>query len=134
MSRKGKDTKKKDNFVAFEYDGKEFKYSGRLYPDAQTETKKCTITPMSLTLNGVITIKGCRLMQTDDNTWINFPSWKDKKDEYQSYVYVDKKLIKSSDISLDNKVIDYLIKICNNLITIFIPDWSDFFEKKHRKR
>ena len=92
MARKGKETKKKkkDNFVEFEYDGKEFKYSGRLYPDSQSETKKCTITPMSLTLNGVITIKGCRLMQTDDNTWINFPSWKDKKDEYQSYVYVDK--------------------------------------------
>ena len=36
MARKGKETKKKkkDNFVEFEYDGKEFKYSGRLYPDS----------------------------------------------------------------------------------------------------
>ena len=91
MSRKPKENKKKkDNFVEFEYDGKEFKYSGRIYPDSKTEGKACDMTPMSLTLNGVLTIKGCRLMQSDNNTWINFPSWKDKKDEYQSYVYGDK--------------------------------------------
>ena len=90
MARKSKESKKANNFKEFSYEGKEFKYSGRLYPDSQTETAKCTITPMSLTLNDVITIKGCRLMQTDDNTWIAYPSWKDKKDEYQSYIYVDK--------------------------------------------
>ena len=90
MSRKDKETKKKDNFVEFEYDGKEFKYSGRLYPDSQTETKKCTITPMSLTLNGVITIKGCKLMQTDNKTWINFPQYQDKEKKWQSYFFIPK--------------------------------------------
>lgn len=87
MARK---SKKADDFKEFSFEGKEFKYSGRLYPESQKETKKCTITPMSLSLNDVITIKGCRLMQTDNNTWIAFPSWEDKKGEYQSYVYVDK--------------------------------------------
>ena len=88
MARKAKE--KKVDFKEFSYEGKEFKYSGRLYPESQSETKKCTITPMSLTLNDVLTIKGCRLMQTDKNAWIAYPSWKDKKDEYQSYIYVDK--------------------------------------------
>ena len=88
MARKAK--KSEANYKEFSYEGKEFKYSGRLYPDSQKETKKCTITPMSLTLNDVLTIKGCRLMQTDKNAWIAYPSWEDKNKEYQSYIYVDK--------------------------------------------
>ena len=89
MARKS--TKKSaDNFKEFSYEGKEFKYSGRIYPDSKKESKACDITPMSLTLNDVITIKGCRLMQSDKNTWIAFPSWEDKKGDWQSYVYVDK--------------------------------------------
>ena len=87
MARK----EKKADFIEFEFDGKEFKYSGRLYPENQTETNKCTITPMSLTLNGVITIKGCKLFQTDKNSWIAGPSYK-SKDEYKDYLYIDKDL------------------------------------------
>ena len=29
-------------------------------------------------------------MQSDKNTWIAFPQYKDSKGNYQSYVYVDK--------------------------------------------
>lgn len=88
MARK---TKKAADFIEFEFDGKEFKYSGRLYPENQKETKKCTITPMSLTLNGVITIKGCKLFQTDKNSWITGPSYQ-AGDDYKDYLYIDKDL------------------------------------------
>ena len=87
MPRKGngkKSSKKEVNYKEFEYDGKEFKYSGRIYPDSKTSTSKCDITPMNVCLNGVITIKGCKLMQTDDNTWISWPQWQDKNKEWQS--------------------------------------------------
>ena len=85
-----RNTSKKENFKEFSFDGKEIKYSGRIYPDSTQSSKKVDYTAMTLTLNGVITIKGCKLMQSDKNTWISFPQWKDKNDEYQSYVYVDK--------------------------------------------
>ena len=92
MARKGNGKKadKAANYKEFEYDGKEFKYSGRIYPDSKKSTDKCDITPLNLTLNGVITIKGCKLMQTDDNTWISFPQWQDKDKNWQSYFYIPK--------------------------------------------
>lgn len=92
MARKGNGKKadKTANYKEFEYDGKEFKYSGRIYPDSKKSTDKCDITPLNLTLNGVITIKGCKLMQTDDNTWISFPQWQDKDKNWQSYFYIPK--------------------------------------------
>lgn len=88
MARK---TTKKADYVEFKFDGKEFKYSGRLYLDNQKETKKCTITPMSLTLNEVITIKGCKLFQTDKNSWITGPSYQ-SGDDYKDYLYIGKDL------------------------------------------
>ena len=93
MPRKGngnKSSKKEANYKEFEYDGKEFKYSGRIYPDSKKSTAKCDITPMNICLNGVITIKGCKLMQTDDNTFISWPQWQDKNKEWQSYFYIPK--------------------------------------------
>ena len=58
-----RNTSKKENFKEFSFDGKEIKYSGRIYPDSTQSSKKVDYTPMTLTLNGVITIKGCKLMQ-----------------------------------------------------------------------
>ena len=75
----------------FKFDGKEFQYTGRLYPEYQEETKKATVTPFSLTLNGLITIKGCRLWQTDKSSWIKFPEYK-SGDEYKSYIFYPKEL------------------------------------------
>lgn len=97
MARK---SAKNDNFIEFEYDGKEFKYSGRMYPENQKETQKCTITPMTLCLNGVITIKGCKLFQSDKNAWIQGPQYesgKGKNAEYKDYLYIDKDLNKELD-------------------------------------
>ena len=93
MARKSapkKEEKKAVNYKEFEFTSEEFMFRGRIYPDSTTSTDKCDITNMSLTLNDVITIKGCKLFQTDKNSWIGWPSYKDKNNEYQSYVFVNK--------------------------------------------
>ena len=97
---------KEATFIEFEYDGKEFKYSGRLYPENQKETKKCTIVPMSLCLNGMITIKGCKLFRSDKNSWIQGPQYESSK-EYKDYLFVDKGL---------NKELDGLVVELENLL------------------
>lgn len=87
-----KETKnKKNDFVEFEFEGNEFKYTGRVYTDRQKETKKCTITPLSLTINGLITIKGCKLFVSDHNKWIQGPQY-EYNDEYNDYLYIAKEL------------------------------------------
>lgn len=91
MARKTKETKEtKKNYIEFTFKGKEIDYSGRIYPELKKSTDALDITPMSLTINGVITIKGCKLMQSDKSSWINFPQYKDKNGGYMSYVYVDR--------------------------------------------
>ena len=90
MAREKKTENKESSFREFTFKGKEITFSGRIYPDLKKSLDKVDITPMNLTINGVISIKGCRLMQSDKNTWIVFPQYKDSKGNYQSYVYVDK--------------------------------------------
>lgn len=85
-------TKKKSNskeFKEFEFKGGNFKYSGRIYTESKREAGKLTITPMSLCLNGLITIKGCSFYETKDNMWVGFPQYK-SGDDYKDYVFVDK--------------------------------------------
>lgn len=90
MARTAKTKNEASSFREFEFRGKEITISGRIYPDLKKSGDKVDITPMNLTINGVISIKGCRLMQSDKNTWIAFPQYKDSKGNYQSYVYVDR--------------------------------------------
>lgn len=77
-------------YKEFGFDGEEIKYSGRVYPDLAKETTKCTITPCNVTLNGVITVKGCKLLQTDKTAWIEWPQYKNKDGEYVSYFFIEK--------------------------------------------
>lgn len=90
MARTSKKNGNDSTFKEFSYKGKEITFSGRIYPDLKKSTDKVDITPMNLTINGVISIKGCRLMQSDKTTWIAFPQYKDSKGNFVSYVYVDK--------------------------------------------
>lgn len=83
-------TNTKNEYKDFEYTGKEFKYSGRIWPGLKDVGKKADKTPMSLTLNGVITIKGCKLIQTDKACFIAFPQFKKKDGTYDSYIYIPK--------------------------------------------
>lgn len=103
-----KNTQKGSNnsFKEFEFKGKTFTYSGRLYPENKREAGKLTITPMSLTLNGVFTIKGCSFMETKDNMWVSGPSYK-SGDEYKDYLYIDKALNEDMD-ALANAISDVL--------------------------
>ena len=91
MARKAE--KKEADYKEFKIDGKVFSYSGRLYPEHTTSTARCDIIPFSLCLNGVLTIKGCKLFRTDKNSWISGPSYKKSKDDdYNDYLYIDKEL------------------------------------------
>ena len=77
-------------FKEFSYDGKEFKYTGRIWPGLKDSGKNADRTPITLTLNGVISIKGCKLIQTDKSSFISFPQYKKKDDSYDSYIYIPK--------------------------------------------
>ena len=89
MARKAKEIKENKSYMEFSFKGKEIDYTGRIYPDLKKSTDALDITPMNLTINGVITIKGCKLLQSDKASWISFPQYKDKDGEYKSYVYID---------------------------------------------
>lgn len=93
MARTQKNKKSDEkNYLEYVVQGKWFAYSGRIYKDNQTETEKCTITPITLSLNNFFTLKGCKLFQTDKNAWIAGPSYQNKKGDYVSYLYIDEKL------------------------------------------
>ena len=79
----------KNDFKEFEFKGKNFDYSGRIYPDKKREAGKMTITPISICLNGLITIKGCSFYETKNNMWVGGPQFK-SGDEYKDFVYIDK--------------------------------------------
>lgn len=108
MARKTTKTEEKKSYKEFSYNGKEFQYSGRIYPDLAKDTGKCTITPVSLTLNGLLTIKGCKLMQTDDNAWLAWPSYKAADGEYKELVFADKEY-KAEEL-------DGLVKVLESLL------------------
>lgn len=95
-----------NSFKEFEFKGKTFTYSGRLYPENKREAGKLTITPMSLTLNDVFTIKGCSFLETKDNMWVSGPAYK-SGDEYKDYLYIDKALSEDMD-ALANAISDVL--------------------------
>ena len=80
---KKKESKSSKEFKEFEVVGKCLKYSGRLYPAEEGNRHF-----MYLTINDCITIQ-CSLVVTDNSSFISFPSWKNKKDEWKSYIYTD---------------------------------------------
>lgn len=95
MARESKTTKseaaKKETVKKeFSYDGKEFKWTGVLWSDFKKSSEWADRTPMSLTINGVITIKGCKLIQTDKDCFISWPQYQKKDGNYDSFVYAPK--------------------------------------------
>lgn len=76
------------SYVEFEFEGDGFTYTGRAYPEYKTETKKCTITPVLITFNAIMTVKGCKLFTNKNTSWILFPEYK-SGDEYKSFFYID---------------------------------------------
>lgn len=88
-----KATKKTETktYVEFEFEGDNFTYTGRAYPEYETKTNKCTITPVTLTINGLISVKGCKLFVTKKSSWIRFPEYK-SGEEYKSFFFIDEDL------------------------------------------
>lgn len=87
-----KKTKASTNgYKEFEMKGDSFDYSGRIYTDKQREAGKLTITPITLCINGVFTVKGCSFYETDKNMWVGGPQYK-SGDEYKDFLYIDKEL------------------------------------------
>lgn len=95
------------NYKEFEMKGESFDFTGRVYVDKKREAGKLTIYPMSLCINGVITIKGCSFYETANNMWVGGPQYK-QGDDYKDYLYIDK----SINEEMDNlaEVIEKVIK------------------------
>lgn len=89
---------KAPKFKEFDYTGKTFEYSGRIYAGRDGSGKIERRWPLSLTLNGVFTIKGVWLTQTKKNVFLSFPTWYSENDEeWKNYVYLDEALNKERD-------------------------------------
>lgn len=96
-ARKKNDAKASTNgYKEFEMKGDTFDYSGRLFVDKERKAGKLTITPMTLCINGVITIKGCSFYETEKNMWVGGPQYK-SGDEYKDFLYIDKELNEEMD-------------------------------------
>ena len=110
MAAKKNSSSKSNGFKEFEMEGKNFNYSGRIYPDNKREAGKLTIYPISLCINGLITIKGCSYYETEKNCWIGGPQFK-AGDDYKDYLYIDK---------ANNEDMDKLAEVLSGII----EDWS----------
>ena len=88
MARSATQTQK-PNYKDVEFTGKEFIYNVRIWLKTNRGDRVDT-TPITITLNDVISIKGCKLVQSDSKSWISFPQYMDKDGQYTSYIYVDK--------------------------------------------
>lgn len=78
-------------FKEYEMKGDTFDYSGRIYVDLERKAGKMTITPITICLNGVITMKGCSFYETRYNMWVGGPQFK-SGDDYKDFIYFDKEL------------------------------------------
>ena len=67
--------------------GIHYDYSCRVYPGNAKTFGKVTSIPCSLTIDDLITIKGCHYKCADKNKWLEFPEYK-TGEEYKSYIYI----------------------------------------------
>lgn len=82
--------KKEQKFIEFKVSGDHFEYSGRVYPGKEGNGKVKREWLMSLTLNGVLAIKGVWLKQTSTGkVFMTFPQYK-SGDKWMSYIFTEK--------------------------------------------
>lgn len=85
-----KDEKK---FIEFNFKSESFDFSGRVYPGETANSKngnQYRRSYLSLCLNGLVTINGCNLVETESATFISFPGYQTKDGENKSYIFTDK--------------------------------------------
>lgn len=90
---KKKAEEKKAAFKEFKYTGKTFEYTGRIYAGKDGSGKIKRSWGLSLCLNGLFDLKGCKLVETESNVFITYPQfYTESKKEWTSYVYIHKEL------------------------------------------
>lgn len=87
---KKKSNEESKSYVEFNFKAGDYDFTGRLYKELSKEAGKVTITPVSLTIDDLMSIKGCSLKETKNNVWLSFPEYKNKNGDYVSYVFVSK--------------------------------------------
>lgn len=99
VKKAAKKEEKKASFKEFKFTGKTFEYSGRVFPSREGSGKVKRTWGITLCLNGLFTIKGCKLVETESNVFITYPQYLSDKDKnvWSSYVYVDKELNEEMD-------------------------------------
>lgn len=80
-------TKTENGFKECSVNGVHYDYTCRVYVNNAKTFGKVTSVPVSLTIDDLITIKGCHYKYTEKNNWIEFPEYK-SSDEYKSYFYI----------------------------------------------
>ena len=84
--------KENAKYLEYKVTGDVFEYSGRIYPGREGNGKVKREWGISLALNGVLTIKGVWLKQTESGkVFLTFPQYK-ASDGYKSYIFTDKSL------------------------------------------
>ena len=91
-------------FLEFEYEGKTFDYTGRIYPKKEGKGNVVSKHGMSITLNKNFTIN---IVETADSFFISWPQYS-AGDAFKSYIYVDKVLNDEID-KLTQAIADLLI-------------------------
>lgn len=87
--KKNEEKREVVKFAEFKYSGKVFDYSGRVYQKQEGKGKVISRAGVQLCLNGVLTIKGIHLVDTEDQYFLAFPQYKSGND-WKSYVYIPK--------------------------------------------
>lgn len=111
--------KEKEKYIEYKYTGKNFEYSGRIYPGKDGNGKVKREWLMGMTLNGVFAIKGVWLKQTSTGkVFFTFPQYK-SGDKYMSYIFTEHEL--------DNDFRE-LVKYLCKLLKIEAPSDDDIAE------
>ena len=74
MPKKKEEKKEVKNFAEFSYEGTTFSYTGRVYRPEEGKGKILKSAYVSLTLNGVFTLKGCYLKETEESYFLSLVS------------------------------------------------------------
>lgn len=65
-------------------------FDGRVWLENVKETEKAVITPISITINGLVVV-GCKLVESSKGAFISFPQYHGKDGDYKSMVFFTKK-------------------------------------------
>lgn len=108
-----KEAAKKVNYKEFKYSGATFEWSGRVFPGKEGHGKIKKRWGLTLSLNGVLDIKGCYLVETDSSVFLSYPQYSTgdgtKDQKWNSYIYISKEL---------NEEIDALVSVLMGVVGI----------------